>query len=80
MYYLKGKAWKKLTIIGFLFKNLNIIVGIANTLWAGLARVPIPIGARHFSLPTTSGRAPGFFWEQGGRSVKLATHPIYCRG
>ena len=77
LYYLRGKAWKILTLSGFMFKSLSLEVNTANTLVAGLAGVQIPIGARDISLfhnvRTGSGVSS---WGKGGRRVKLATHPI----
>ena len=77
LYYLRGKAWKKLTLSVLLFKSLSIVAHTANTLLAGLAGVQIPIGAGEISLfhnVRTGSRIS--FWGKGGRRVKLATHPI----
>ena len=77
LYYLTGKVWKKLTLIGFLFKSLSIVVRLANTLLARLAGVQIPTGARDIPLSHNVRKGSEVSsWGKGGRNVKLATHPI----
>jgi hypothetical protein len=71
LYYLKGKAWKKLTLSGFLFKSLNIVVSIG---WAGRGSNP-DRGKRDFSFPQRPDGLRGFFLGEGWSQREVRHSP-----